>query len=45
MSDWRTIYPRDPRGREVRISPSGIVVVEDVLADGSFRHTRVTPNV
>jgi len=31
MSDWTTIHPRDARGREIRISPSGIVVVEDVL--------------
>ena len=27
--------------REVRVSDSGIVVVEDTLPDGSVRHTRV----
>lgn len=30
--------------REVRMSSGGIVVVEDELEDGSFRHQRVTPD-
>lgn len=30
--------------REVRMSPHGIVVVEDTLSDGTIRHTRVYPD-
>ena len=30
--------------REVRMSPHGIVVVDDRLPDGKIRHTRVYPD-
>ena len=42
MSDWTVVYTEGKR--EVRVSPSGIVVVEDRLDDGQVRHTRVYPD-
>jgi hypothetical protein len=42
MSTFRTVYPRNRHGREVRISATGIVVVEDQNQDGTWTHTRVS---
>jgi hypothetical protein len=39
VSDWPVVY--NEGSREIRVSPSGIVVVEDRLPDGQIRHTRV----
>jgi hypothetical protein len=44
---WTTLVVRHPEtivSREVRMSPSGIIVIEDELTDGMYRHTRVYPN-
>jgi hypothetical protein len=44
---WEILAEKDNyrEGRlEVRMSPQGIVVVEDRLPDGRIRHTRVYPD-
>ena len=40
---WEILAEKD-NFREVRMSPHGIVVVEDRLPDGRIRHTRVYPD-
>lgn len=42
MSNWKVAYAKGRR--QVRVSPRGIVVVEDRLPDGQVRHTRVYPD-
>lgn len=46
-SDWTSVYKETvPHiiSREIRVSPTGIVVIEDILPDGQVRHTRTYPN-